>query len=202
MTRSFKKLATLFGAVLFLTGCYLPGTFDAEIELSRTGLYKMTYDGYIIDLTLFQGIQQKKMSKKEQDEKIKTIINDFKRDKSTKQIKYFRQGAFQVTWSKGGDIVRARQVVFFRRNQNILSVTYDKEKATMKVRGKYIKKQDADRLAAQGLDVVRGFLRVVTDAQVLSHNAIKVTDKGRTKIYGWEIKSIYDRAPQLVIALR
>ena len=76
-----------------------------------------------------------------------------------------------MKWSMVGDMVRARQVVFFRRNENIFSITCDKTKGIMKVRGKYITRNNAVRLAARGLDVVWGFLRVVTDVHVISHNA-------------------------------
>jgi len=185
-----------------LGGCYLPGTFDAAIEISRTGLYKLSYDGYIIDLNIYRDIVEKKLPPKTVKPKIDIVLADFKRDKGTKLIRYFDKGAFQVRWSKGGDLVKARQVVFFRRNENIFSITYNKDKSTMTVRGKYIKKQDANRLAKMGLDVVRGFIQVKTDGQVLEHNAHKITDKGAVKIHGWEIKSIFDRAPKLVVLLR
>lgn len=197
-----RQLAKLTGLLLVLTGCYLPGSFDAQIELSRTGLYKMTFDGYIVDLNIYNDITVKKLPPKEIEPKIERVINDFKRDSGTKLIKYFRQGAFQVRWSKGGDLVRTKQVMFYRRNENILSVTYNKKKATMTMRGKYIKKQDANRLAAQGLDIVRGFIQVKTDAQVVEHNAHKITDQGAVKIYGWEVKSVFDRAPKMVVLLR
>ena len=97
-----------------------------------------------------------------------------------------------MRWSKGGEMVRARQVVFFRRNENIFSVTYDKTEGIIKVRGKYITRKKSDWLAAHGLEVVTGTLRVVTEAQVISHNVIKVTDKGRQRVYGWQIDTIYD----------
>lgn len=95
--------------------------------------------------------------------------------------------------------MKARQVVLFGRNENIISITYNKDKSTMTVRGKCIKKQDANRLAKMGLDVVRGFIQMKTDGQVLEHNAHKVTEKGAIKIYGWEIKSVFDRAPKMVL---
>ncbi len=202
MPRPLKKLMKLAVLVVLLGGCYLPGSFDAAIEISRTGLYKLSYDGYIIDLNLYRDITEKKLPAKEIKPKIDIVLNDFKRDKGTKLIRYFDKGAFQVKWSKGGDLVRARQVVFFRRNENIFSITYNKDKGTMTVRGKYIKKQDANRLAQMGLDVVRGFIQVKTDGQVLEHNAHKVTDQGAVKIYGWEIKSVFDRAPKMVVLLR
>ena len=48
----FKQFAGLILVVIFLTGCYLPASFDAEIELSRTGLYKMKFDGFIVEMNL------------------------------------------------------------------------------------------------------------------------------------------------------
>jgi predicted TIM-barrel enzyme len=99
-------------------------------------------------------------------------------------------------------LAKARQVVLFDRNENIISITCNKDKSTMTVRGKCIKKQDANRLAKMGLDVVRGFIQMKTDGQVLEHNADKVTDKGAIKIYCREIRSVFDRAPKKVVLLR
>ena len=52
--KSFRLIAFL-SIVSVVTGCYLPGSFDAEIELSRTGHYKMSFDGYIVEITLYDG---------------------------------------------------------------------------------------------------------------------------------------------------
>jgi hypothetical protein len=198
----FRKFAFLVPAILILSGCYLPASFDAEMELSRTGLYKMSFDGYIVDLNIYKSMRSKKLKvdSPEFKEKIQKIIDDFERDTSTKSVSYFKQGAFKVNWSKGGDIIKARQVMFFRRNENMLSITYDKKKATIMLKGKYIKSQDAARLEQLGL-TVQGVIRIKTDAKVVTHNAQKIWNEGSVKFYGWRLNSIRDKPPLLIVSL-
>ncbi len=197
--KSFRLIAFL-SIVSVVTGCYLPGSFDAEIELSRTGHYKMSFDGYIVEITLYDGLRKKKLTQKQIKDKIKQVIGDFKRDRGTKEVSYYNQGAFKVRWVKTGDVIKSKMITFFRRNENMLSITYDKKKAIITLRGKYIKKQDRDRLIQMGLDV-QGVIKIKTDAKVLSHNATKVTKDGLITIYGWKLNSIEDPSPRMVVTL-
>ncbi|MFP6710174.1 MAG: hypothetical protein VB913_00570 [Rhodospirillales bacterium] len=132
--------------------------------------------------------------------KVKAVIDDFKRDKATKSVSYFRQGAFKVRWVKGGDIIKVRQSIFFRRNENMFSVTYDKKKTIITLRGKYIKKQDVARLEQMGIGL-QGVIRIKTDAKVIKHNAQKEWIEKGIRHYGWRLKSLRDRPPILIISL-
>ena len=199
LLRPLRSLAIAVVAVIALSSCYLPGSFDAEIELSRTGLYKMTFDGYIVDVQLYDDLRQNKLSKQQQDEKIANIIADFKRDGDTKEVSYFGQGAFKVIWQTSGDITRTSQVTFFRRNENMLSILYSEKEGAITLQTKYIKKQDADRILQMGLNV-QGVLRVKTDARIIAHNAQRVTKDGLTTIYGFRMTSITDPSPRMKVA--
>jgi hypothetical protein len=88
---SFKKISILVISLVFLSSCYLPSSFDAEMELSRQGLYKITFDGYIVDLNIFRNLRDKKYKEGSEEAKIKVkaVIDDFKRDKATKSVSYF-----------------------------------------------------------------------------------------------------------------
>ncbi len=198
----FKKLIVSTLAVVFLSSCYLPASFDAEMEISRNGLYKISFDGYIVDLNIYRQLSSKKLKPgtKEMKEKTDQIIADFKRDSDTESVSYFKQGAFKVKWSKGGDIIKTRQAMFFRRNENIFSITYDKKKAIITLKGKYIKKQDAERFENLGL-TLQGVVRIKTDAKVITHNAQKVWSEGLVKFYGWRLNSIRDKPPLLIVSL-
>lgn len=197
--RPLRSLAIAIVAVIALSSCYLPGSFDAEIELSRTGLYKMTFDGYIVDVQLYDDLRQNKLTKAQQDEKIAAVIADFKRDGDTKEVSYFGQGAFKVIWQTSGDITRTSQVTFFRRNENMLSILYSEKDGTITLQTKYIKKQDADRILQMGLNV-QGVLRVKTDARIIAHNAQRVTKDGLTTIYGFRMTSLTDPSPRMKVA--
>ena len=130
---------------------------------------------------------------------IAAVIADFKRDGDTKEVSYYGQGAFKVIWQTNGDITRTKNVTFFRRNENMLSILYDEKESTITLQTKYIKKQDADRILAMGLNV-QGVLRVKTDARIIKHNAQRVTKDGLTTIYGFRMTSLTDPSPRMQVA--
>ncbi len=195
------RSALLLLALLVLSGCYLPASFDAELELSRTGHYKISFDGFIVDTGLYNAIRLDKIDKPKIQEKVTVVLRDFTRDSSTKSVSHFGKGAFKVVWSKSGDIIRSRQVMFFRRNENILSISYNKNTGRIGLAGRYISKKNGDRIQAMGLDV-KGVIRIKTDAKVLSHNAQKTFKEDAVTVYFWELKSVYDRAPKMEVVLR
>ena len=55
-------------ATVGLTGCYLPVRFDAEVEISRHGNYKMFFDGYIARIELFDSFNEFTTSLDEENE--------------------------------------------------------------------------------------------------------------------------------------
>jgi hypothetical protein len=195
------RSALLLVAIVVLSGCYLPASFDAELELSRTGLYKMSFDGFIVETGLYREIRADTIKGEALEEKIARVLTDFTRDSSTKSVSHFGKGAFKVVWSKSGDIIRSRQVTFFRRNENMLSISFNKNTGRIGLAGRYIAKKDGDRIQAMGLDV-KGVIRIKTDAKVLSHNAQKTFKEGAVTVYFWELKSVYDRAPKMQVVLR
>ncbi len=185
-----------------LGGCYMPVRFDAEIELTRGGYYDLIFDGYMVDVGLFEGINKGKISPAEERKKIESIKADFARDKSTKEYAYIEQGHFKINWRKSGDLLRARMVVFLRRNEKFFSVKYVKTTGQVSMEGVTIAPSAAKKLIDMGLNS-QGQIRVKTDAKVVSHNATKIRDKNKpTKIYVWQIKSILDPPPRLTISLR
>ena len=187
--------------LVLLTGCYLPARFAAEIEISRNGFYKMDFEGFVVEAYFYRDLQDGKLTQKQVNDKIEAILGDFERDGATKDASYFGQGAFKVKWVKSGDLLRSRMVTFVRRNEEMLSLTYLKDKGVIRVRGRALSKEQKDRLAQMGLNM-QGELKVTTDAEVIDHNATKVEKNGGVGVYTWTIQSIFDKTPQMVLALR
>ncbi len=202
-TLKVMAVAALLGAVL--SGCYLPIRFDAEIELSKRGYYSFIFDGYLAWVPFFDKLKKGEYSKKEEKKKSKQIIRDLKRDSSTKEVKYFKNGIFKVHWEKSGDLFRSPLITFVRRNAAMFSISYVKTKGLVTLRGTMVQKKDARTLVEMGLGI-DGELRVKTDGRVINHNATKkrkITEDGRTKmLYIWKIKSLFERAPELIMVLR
>ena len=121
-----RPLGALVAAVALLAAaaCYYPARFDAEIEISRIGYYKITYDGYVADVPLVDGLRKREISAADEARKSQSIVTDLKRDRNTKEASYVRQGLFKINWVDEGDLTVAKLVTFIRRNENILSIKY------------------------------------------------------------------------------
>ncbi|MEK7245184.1 MAG: hypothetical protein AAB223_04110 [Pseudomonadota bacterium] len=189
---------------LFATGCYLPVRFDAEIEVHRTGHYSIQFDGYIVELPLYEGLFKQKLGGPEEEKKVETVKADFKRDRGTKDIQYQRRGIFRVQWQDQGDLLRAKMVTFIRRNAAMLTVSYADTTGLVSIYGASLTKDNIDRVAALGLGS-EGDLRLHTDAKVVSHNAASVRDNPKKgpnfKTYTWKVAG-FEKPPKLTIALR
>ena len=207
--RAAKPMArvTLMAAFLVavLSGCYLPLRFDAEIELSRRGYYSIIFDGYVTWVPLFDELRKGELSEKQEKKKSEQIVRDLARDSAATEVKYLKNGVFKLHWEKSGDLFRSSLITFVRRNAAMLSISFVKKKGLVTLRGTDVGKSNAKKLVAMGLGI-DGELRVKTDGRVISHNATKkrkITEDGRTKmLYIWKIKSLFERAPELVMVLR
>jgi len=188
--------------IAILSGCYVPGSFDAEVEIGRTGFYKIKFEGYMAETNLFNKVVRDKISAREEKERVERLKTDLMRDTATKLFEYFKKGHFRIKWEKQGDILKSKSVTFLRRNENILSINYVKSKSLVTIQGTPISKINAQRMVDSGLGM-QGSLTVTTDARVISHNAQKVKKgKDRKKIYTWRIKSPFDPSPKLTFNLR
>jgi hypothetical protein len=193
--------AAVLAAVFFLGGCYLPARFDAEVEVTRAGYYSMAFDGYMVYVPLYQDIRAAKLTPSQEREKIERVRTDFTRDSAVKEFSYYQKGAFKVAYRKSGDLLRYGRVVFVRPNNPVLTAEYDRQDKVVTVRGAYVKKEDREKLIAEGLSM-EGELRVRTDAKVIGHNAATVRKDGTSDVYTWRIRSIEDPPPKIEIALR
>ena len=200
-----KTIALTVLLSVFLSGCYMPIRFDAEIEIHRTGAYDMKFDGYLASVELYKGLKEGKISPAEEKKKIEIIRVDFTRDPSVKEFKYFKKGHFKVNWHRNGDLIRARSVSFVNStSEYILGMRYNKKTRKITISTKSVAKSAKKRLRDLGLDW-SGKVRVFTDAKVLSHNATSVKKNkrlgGRFMTYTWDIRNIFAPTSEMVIQI-
>ncbi len=202
---ALKRLKNFLLAALLsvpLSGCYVPASFDAEIEIGRSGFYKIKFDGYMAETNLFNKVVKDFISPAEEKERVARLKTDLMRDSATKEFKYLEKGHFKILWEKEGDILKSKMASFLRRNENLLSISYVKKKSLVSIQGTSISKVNAQRMVDSGLGL-QGSINITTDAKVISHNATKVNDcEGRKKIYYWIITSPFDPSPKLSFNLR
>ncbi|WNJ98613.1 hypothetical protein L2D14_12120 [Thalassospiraceae bacterium LMO-JJ14] len=199
--RPLKALAAC-AMVFVLSSCYMPIRFDAEIDISRTGYYDFIFDGYLAKVELYQDLKDNKIDREEELVQVSQIKDDFTRDSAVSEFKYYEKGHFHITYKRAGDLLQAKTMTFFRRNEYILGLSYNKNTGQIAMLGKSLKRDIKDRLRASGLDS-SGELRVFTDARVISHNATTVkpfSSKGPNyKLYTWKIPNLLAPTPLLKI---
>lgn len=207
MRMSPRPLAKITGllAVLaiagFLTSCYFPVRFDAEVEINRAGYYSMIFDGYLADVQLYKDLARKKLSPAEEKRRVEVVRKDFSRDAAVTEIKYYKQGIFKVHWAKKGDLMRYNMVTFFQRNEAMLTLKYIEEKHIIVMSGAIMSTSQRQQIADAGLNMT-GEMRLITDAKVLSQNATEVRNvagRAGTKMYIWRIADINSPSPRLVM---
>ncbi|MBF0248524.1 MAG: hypothetical protein HQL36_10715 [Alphaproteobacteria bacterium] len=184
------RVAALCVAGAVLASCYMPARFDAEIELDRQGYYSLKFDGYMVDVGLYKGLViDKTVSPAEEKEKAAIIERDFRRETSTKDFKYYREGHFKVNWERSGDLLDVKTVTFVRRNELIFHLKYVENSGYIVMEGKSLTKDNRQRLKNMGLDT-NGQIRVKTDMPIKSHNAHEEKKDPRDPRYKWLVWNI------------
>lgn len=205
LPRFFPKSFLAMALLTLVTGCYMPVRFDAEIDITRAGYYQFFFDGYLAKVELYQDIQDKKISRDEEVAAVQQIREDFERDSAVSEFKYYEKGHFRIQYKRSGDLLKTKTFTFFRRNEYILGIAYNKDTGQITMIGKSLARDIKDRLRAAGLDS-SGELRVFSDGNVISHNATTVKpfpSKGPDyKLYTWKIPNLLAPTPVLKIQVR
>ena len=191
------KYAVLALAPVILAACYLPDHFKSEVRVGSTGDYSISFYGDLIWAPLYRDIQRGTVASDEIPKKIEEIRQDLARDPAFKSIESLGQGRFHVTYQREGHLQATDLVTFVRRNAIILQLHATPD-GRVALDGAAIKPSDANEAVAMGL-ALEGEFRLITDAQVLSHNANKVTLYQGYPVYIWTIENAFSPAPHLVM---
>ncbi len=204
MTRSLKLPVLIAVIGILVSGCYMPVRFDAEMEVTRAGYYKIIFDGYLAKVPFYDDIRQRKLTITEEREKAELYLKDLSRDKSMTSVEYIKQGIYRAHWEKEGDILQDKFITFIRRNENMMSLRYVKKDGTVLLAGATIGPEQKKQLAGIGLEMV-GELRLITDAKVISHNATEFKEWPSTGprfyMYIWRLNNLFAPSPKLAIKL-
>lgn len=202
-------LAGLVGVLLvLLSSCYLPTEFRSEIRINRYGDFALSYVGDLVYAPLYEQISQNRLSADEIAQKVDMLVRDLQRDKTYdpsgtqpprplfSQIDHKGMGRFAVRYQREGQLDADALVTFVRRNANILSLK--SQHGAIHIRANALSATDSQQVMSLGLQM-RGELRVVTDGQVLEHNANSVRPHLGYLVYIWRIDNALAPAPRLVM---
>ncbi len=202
--KSLSVATRLFAVagIIVLSGCYMPIRFDAEIDINRRGEYSFIFDGYLAKVELYQDIKDGKISREEELKQVSLIKDDFERDSAVSDFKYYEKAHFHINYDRSGNLIKAKTMTFFRRNEYILGISYNKNTGQISMLGKSLASDIKARLRASGLDT-SGELRIFSNGIVVSHNATTVKPFEKRgpgyKLYTWKIANLLSPTPAFKI---
>lgn len=183
--------------VLLLAGCYLPSQFNLDVRIGADGSYTVSYVGRLADSGLFVGLKKGDIDAAEEAERVERAKRDLARDPGFSTVTYVGEGFFEVRYEAAGNIFEDRTFTFVNGGSKILSISYVNKSNTLTLRGGTVPVNYQDRL--ESLDfTLEGQLRVITDANVLDHNAAQISGEGE-KTYLWVLRALDAPTPKIVI---
>jgi len=194
----FRRLCGLL-VVILLTGCYLPSDFTADIRITPNGNYNFQYVGQLTYLPLLEKIQKGTLTQSETAKEVKAIAEDLARDKGFQEISYLDRASFHVRYKHVGNILQEKSFTFVRTNARLISLERNPD-GTIEIYGDKPNTDNAERIAATGL-VMKGQLRIQTEAQVKQQNATQVI-QATPPVYVWRINDIKQPSPRLIFFAR
>lgn len=183
---------------LMLASCYLPESFTIDLSMERNGDYRLSYRGLLVQPTITEGLLDNSLDAEGEKAKVATVLADLKRDSAVRQLTYSGRGMFDIVYEKRGNIMREKSFVFVRRHSRILEMFFNSERNTVEIRGGFVPDQYQDRLTALGYQMT-GKIEVRTTAGIRSHNAAEFREINGQNRLRWEIRSITDPVPKLII---
>ena len=189
----------ILAAVFLVSGCYLPNDFTADLRITPDGNYNFSYTGNLTYLPLLEKLKQGQMSREESAQSVKAVGEDLARDKGFKEVTYAGDATYAVRYQRVGNILAEKSFTFVRLNSRLLSVERGPN-GTIEIFGDKPNTEDAKRIAASGI-VMRGTLRIQTEAQVQRQNATEVIQVAPV-VYVWKIDGVEQPSPRLTIVAR
>ncbi|OSQ48796.1 hypothetical protein TALK_07630 [Thalassospira alkalitolerans] len=185
-------------APLMLVGCYLPDAFTIDLNVDQNGDYRLSYRGHLVQPTITEGLMNGSIDEDDEKKRVEIVLADLKRDSGVKQLTYQGNGIFNIVYERRSNIIRDKSYVFVRRNSRILEMFFRAESNTVEIRGGFVPDQYEERLNALGYQMT-GKIEIRTTAGVRSHNAAEFLNTGGQNRLRWEIKSITDPVPNVII---
>ncbi|WP_404426903.1 hypothetical protein [Thalassospira australica] len=185
-------------APVVLAGCYLPDDFTIDLNVEQNGDYRFSYRGLLVQPTITEAILNEEIDADEEEERVEKVLADLKRDSGVSELAYQGEGVFRIVYERRGNIMRDKSFVFVRRNSRILEMFFRAESNTVEIRGGFVPDQYEERLTALGYEMT-GRIELRTTAGIRSHNAAEFIETGGQNRLRWEIRSITDPVPNVII---
>lgn len=191
-----RSLAFL-AATLTLASCYVPDKFKAELRLSRFGDYSLAYQGDLIYAPILHDYVKGNITPENEAERHDHIKADLIRDSAFKSVEHSGKGRFTVKYERSGRLGKTHLSAILRRDARMITLRA-KENNLVLIDAFTVKPADAQKMAEMKVSM-KGEFRVVTDGNIIRHNASDVRQLGTYNVYIWTIENALSPVPHLVM---
>jgi len=185
-------------SLIVLSSCWFPEKFDSEITINKDGTYSFVYEGILTFAPARENIAKGKKLSLRDDKEIKEFGKELLKDRNFKKAKYIGQGRFKVLYKSEG-IINSPFYFLDHESDFISIIPTSSNKISFK--GMELTEDIISKLTKLKMKV-DGEIKVNTDAKVLKHNAKSKPLFGKFGSYEWQIKSLNDPAPYMVLQLQ
>ncbi len=198
-----RRVVAAAVCVAMLTTCWLPEIFEAEIRFTSTGAFGVTYIGTLTYAPLYGQIVRNEISTEDAERQNRQFLNFLRLDKAFKEVNALGRGRFQVKFMREGQFAGNFQSFNFVNRQNPIFRLKTFEDGRIGLFGSGQAKFYAARFEEVGLKM-EGLVRVVTDADVIEHNAtfIRASSVPGFTQYDWRLRSLRDDPPRIIARLK
>ena len=175
-----------------------PDRYECKVTITKTGNYRIVYNGIVTHASLYSEIVRGKLSKEEAKSRIDGFEEQLKPDSAFKTVNSLGKARYQVRYEREGVFCGAHQMLTFVSRQGPIFRVRTFEDGRISVSGSGAGYQYAGRFEDIGLNT-EGLFRVQTDAKVIKHNAgfLRETTAAGFTIYEWRIRSFRDSVPRI-----
>ena len=163
--------------LLFLSGCWIPESFDIKVKINKDGSYIFSYDGTLVNVLALETAKKGSLSKKDEIELAKEG-DKMRQDPDFKEVKYLGSGRCKVLVQK---VARPGEPLYFPgREMKILSIQPQKD-GSLLVSGARPSQKDIDYLRSIGTKIAGTLtVNVSRGVTVIKHNA-----QSQPKLFGF-----------------
>jgi hypothetical protein len=199
-----KRSTALFGlcilaAIILLSSCFYPETFNATLNLDKSGSYSFVFDGTLVFLN-FEPEKDEPLLTDKSPQEIKKLEEVLKKDPNFQEVKYSGESRFKVLYRREGVIkpnVKTKLLGEFCEIINIRAIQPGK----VLIKGANLDGVDIAYLKKVNLRL-EGKLAVTTNAKVIRHNADRSPwFPGLSGAYEWQFSLSPFPEPWLLLQL-
>ncbi len=191
---------------LLISGCYIPKRFDSTLEIDQRGAWRYVFKGSVMSANLLRKFAEGELDPEDilnTDEGKKYIaiyLRDLQRIPGVVRADYVEDADFELDYLRVYNVHALPRFYFINKANPIFSMIYDQTDNVLEITAGDVRDAYARDLTERGF-TLQGKFSVITDNEILTHNADDVKEfEDYTALY-WSMRLLTDPKPKLFLRL-